>query len=114
MKKIIFLSLIFFQIQAYAGLELLEINQVNCKKINDFGPYDKEGIAREFKAPMSSIAFVGTDWGTGKYGGMQCNLVYDTPKGPKRCKSFMILTEDKGKSAFGMAVSDKGMHPVCF
>ncbi len=71
-------------------------------------------MARQYETSMSSIVFVRAEWGPGQYGGERCNLIFDTPKGPKRCVTFVILTSDKGKTAFGLAVPQRGNYPVCF
>jgi hypothetical protein len=112
--KNIFLVFIFFQIQAFAGNTSLEVNQVNCKKIDGYGKYEIEAIASKYQVSMASVKFVGANWGPGQYGGNQCNMVFDTPKGPKRCNTFMIFTDDNGKTAFGLAVPQRENNPVCF
>jgi hypothetical protein len=115
MKKIFgFLVLLLLSKTALAKNEILEVNRLNCNKIDGHGIHEKEAIARAYKVPMSSVVLVDAKWGASQFGGEQCNLIFDTAKGPKRCNVFMILTSDKGKTAFGLAVPRQGDNPVCF
>jgi hypothetical protein len=94
--------------------EFLDVNQTNCKKIDGHGRYEREAIARAYGVSMSSVVFVGAEWGLGQFGSQRCHLIFDTAKGPKRCNVFYILTSDKGRTGFGLAVARKDDNPVCF
>lgn len=115
MKKILgILVLLVLSKGALAQNEFLEVNKLNCNKIDGYGKYEKEAIAREYKVPMSSVVFIGAKWGPGQFGTDRCHMIFDTAKGPKSCNVFYILTSDKGKTAFGLAVPQQGNNPVCF
>jgi hypothetical protein len=115
MKKMLgILALLVLSKGVLAQNEFLEVNKLNCDKINAHGRYEKEGIAREYKVSMSSVVLIGAKWGPGQFGGAKCNMIFDTAKGPKSCNVFYILTNDKGKTAFGLAVPQQGDNPVCF
>lgn len=106
--------MLFFSTGVLAQNQFLDINPINCNKIDAHGLYEKEAIARAYKVPISSVQLVAVNWGPNKYGAQGCNLVFDTAKGPKSCNVFNILTSDKGKTAFGLAVPQKEDNPVCF
>ncbi len=115
MKKILgVLVMLLLSKGVLAKNEFLEVNRLNCNKINGHGIHEKEAIARAYKVPMSSVVLVDAKWGPSQFGGEQCNMIFDTAKGPKRCNVFLILTDDKGKTAFGLAVPQQGSNPVCF
>jgi hypothetical protein len=78
-------------------------NAANCKKINGHGADDKMSIASKYKVSLSSVKFIGTKWGLAQYAYDDCILIFDTAKGPKECTTFEILSDDNGKTAFGIA-----------
>jgi hypothetical protein len=114
MKKYFLLFIFIFQVSAFAGNKFLDVNPANCKKINGTGDLEAQAIASFYKVSMSSVRFIKATWGPGQYGLEQCNMIFDTEKGPKQCHTFYILTDDDGKTAFGLAVPQSGNYPVCF
>ena len=115
MKKIIFFFILLINVMSiYAANERLELNEKNCRKINAHGIHEAEAISREYKVSMSSVQLIKAEWGLSQYGNMQCNLLFDTAKGLKKCPVLLILTDDKGKTAFGISVLKSGDYPGCF
>jgi len=80
----------------------VEKNEANCRKVNAIGSNDKMAIATEEKVPLSSVNFIGARWQSGRYGGMSCIFIFDTAKGPKRCEVIALLSDDNGKTTFGV------------
>ena len=113
MKKYFFLF-IFFQVSAFAELTFIDISPLSCNKIAGYGNYEMPAISSFYKVDMSSIRFIRARWGPGRDGSEQCNMVFDTANGPKQCRTFFILTNDGGKTSFGLAVPLYGDYPVCF
>jgi len=78
----------------------LDTNEANCKKVNGYGANDKIAIATKYKVPMSSVSFIGANWEYGEYS-QTCVFTFDTGKGPKKCTTMQLLSDDGGKTAFG-------------
>ena len=99
--KLIAVSLmcVFFSANA-ENIKLAE-TEANCKKVNGFGGNDKLAIATKYKVPLASVTFMGAKWGYGQYG-QQCVFIFDTANGPKKCSAFNLLSDDGGKTAFGV------------
>jgi hypothetical protein len=90
----------------------LEKTKQNCLKVNGYGADDIMAIATKYKVPLSSVNFTGAVWGKGEYGGEDCIFIFDTAKGPKQCQTLFLVSNDNGKSAFGV-IAPYG-NPVCF
>lgn len=116
-KKIAFtVALCFYlPIAMAAGNIKLENNATNCKKIDGYGVNDKMAIATSFKVSMSSIRFMGAQWGPGRYGVAECLMVFDTGAGPKKCPVIEIMSDDGGKTAFASVDPyNVGKANVCY
>jgi hypothetical protein len=113
-SNILALLFLIFSENVYAANELLELNKKNCDRISQHGIYEVEAIARSYRVSMASVKFIDAGWGASQYGGEQCSLIFDTPKGPKKCHVFYILTSDKGKTLFGVSVVRREDNAVCF
>ena len=115
MKNYIFALLsLLLSVNVYAANEVLELNKNNCDRISQHGIYEIEAIARTYRVSMATVKFIDAGWGASQYGGEQCSLIFDTPKGPKKCYVFVILTSDKGKTLFGVSVVRREDNAVCF
>ena len=68
--------------------------------------YDREG--EEFF--IDHAAKTGHKWSKGPEGKLQCNMVFNTPKGRTACEVFNILKTD---FVFGQAVPVKGNQAIC-
>lgn len=102
-KKIVFTVTLclYLPIAMSAGNIRLEKNVTNCKKIDGYGTNDIMAIANSFKVSMSSIRFMGAQWGLDQYGVNQdCLMIFDTSAGPKKCPVIKIMSDDGGKTAF--------------
>ena len=112
MKKIFLISLLSFVcFSSISGNIKLQSTPENCKKVNGYGGDDKMAIASKYQVSVSSVKLIRTKWGAAKYGD-DCILVFDTDKGPKQCQIFDLLSDDNGKTAFGV-VSANG-NTMCF
>jgi len=100
MKKLLALLflLAYMAGAANAANIILDKNEQNCKKINNWADNSREAIASKLGVSMQSISFVRSRY---QYG---CFVIADTPKGPHRCYVEFILSDDKGKTAFANIV----------
>ena len=93
----------------------LEKNAANCKKIDGFGTNDRMAIATSFKVSISSVRFLRAQWGPGRYGNADCEMIFDTAAGPKRCQIIDIMSDDGGKTAFALVDPyNIGRAHVCY
>jgi hypothetical protein len=58
-------------------------------------------VVTQFKVPLSSVNFIGAKWDFSQYGSRTCVFLFDTAKGPKKCQTLQLLSDDNGKTAFG-------------
>ncbi len=87
---------------AHANNIKLEMTAENCEKIDGIGANDRFNIASKFKTPLKTIEFLGAKWGLGPYLSNTCIFLFDTGVGPKKCRSFQLLSDDGGKTAFAV------------
>ncbi len=103
MKKIFLTSILFFVcFSANSDNIKLDPNQANCTKVIGYGADDKMSIAAKYEVSLSSVKFIGTKWRKNHNGNEDCFFIFDTPKGPKECANFELLSDDNGKTAFGL------------
>ena len=101
MKKTLITGLLFIICgSAIAENIKLDLNKANCQKVDGIGKNDKMAIATKYQVPISSVTFIGAQWGYAQYG-EDCVFIFDTAKGPKKCTTFQLLSDDGGKTAFG-------------
>ena len=90
--------------------QVLYVSQDNCKRIRGYSRNDLAGVAKAFGVPIDKVSFVKAEWSKGPEGKLQCNMVFNTPKGRTACEVFNILKTD---FVFGQAVPVKGNQAIC-
>lgn len=96
-------------VSASAKNTKLEDTEANCKKVDAIANGNIEAVARKFEVSISSVRFLGTRWGAGRYGLTECIFRFDTAKGPKNCSAvFGLLSDDGGKTAFATVANSFG------
>jgi hypothetical protein len=96
--------------QCEAKTQMLFVTPDNCKLIKGYSKNDVQGVAQEFKVAVADVRYVKSEWGRRPDGGMQCNMVFSTPKGRKSCAVFSII---KDGFVFGQVVPVKGNNAIC-
>jgi hypothetical protein len=97
--------LLFAHSSAFADFTELEVTKENCPKIDGFlTRQEREALGRTFGVSMKSIEFVYADWTYARAGQQghfvtSCFMVFDSDKGPIRCKAFRMFSNDGGKTA---------------
>ena len=87
---------------AKANVTKVDVNEVNCQKVVNIGAKDQLAIASYFKVPVSSVRWLGVQWGLDQYYLKSCISIFDTLKGPVKCSSTHIYTDDGGRTAFNI------------
>lgn len=82
---------------------VLENNQQNCGKVDGYSANTTEQIAARLGVSMSSVRFLGARWMFGSHRmSNDCIFVFDTEKGPLHCFANELLSNDNGRTAFGV------------
>lgn len=103
MKKLIALVIfISTALNSYGANIKLEVTEANCKKVDGIGVDSTMTIATKYKTSIKTVSFLGAKWGKDPLWGETCQLLFDTGVGPKRCVTLNLLSDDGGKTAFGI------------
>lgn len=93
---------------AKAGNEEVKPNEENCRIVDGYNTNTEYAIAKEFSVPVASVKFLGAKWVQGwlnkrySYRSNSCIFYFDTAAGPKECLPHKLLTDDGGKTTFGL------------